>query len=308
MGERMRYQWRGILAAVLPVAMLAALSIPTVSAKESFKDEAGRVLYTIDDDGIVSMFENSPTDLTVSVTRGTREQMQPQITEISPDIVPAGAPAVLRLKGKNLIGATVKLSVREIEVGAYSGKPKSLDFPIRVPPDVSPGEVTIEVSTPIGSTKTSLKIKDMQIGGVGAGRRDGAGIAKIAPAAPVSCPGGMIGVAAERGGFCIEIDQTFAGDFRNAEKTCSIGGKRLCQAAEWQQACEQALGGKVPLKNIIGDWEWTGSWDPYQFDPDMQAMDFTPDIRSILLGKADCQEKKISPRWKRDEFAGRCCK
>jgi hypothetical protein len=59
---------------------------------------------------------------------------------------------------------------------------------------------------------------------------------------------------------------------------------------------------------MLGDWEWTGSWDPYQFDPDMQAMDFTPDIRSILLGKADCQEKKISPRWKRDEFAGRCCK
>lgn len=300
--------WKSVLTAVLQVAMLAALSIPTVSAKESFKDEAGRVLYTIDDDGIVSMFENSPTDLTVSVTRGTREQMQPQIAEISPDIVPAGAPAVLRLKGKNLIGAIVKLSIREIEVGAYSGKPKSLDIPIRVPPDVSPGEVTVEVTTPIGSTKTTIKIKDMQIGGVGAGRRDVAGIAKIAPTAPATCPAGMIGVAAERGGFCIEVDQTFTGDFRNAEKACSIGGKRLCQAAEWQQACEHALGGKVPLKNMVGDWEWTGSWDPYQFDPDMTAMDFTPDIRSILFGKADCQEKKISPRWKRDEFAGRCCK
>ena len=49
----------------------------------------------------------------------------------------------------------------------------------------------------------------------------------------------------------------------------------------------------------MGEWEWTGSWDPYQFDPDLQAMDFTPEIRAILLGKADCQEKKISPR---------CCK
>ena len=49
--------------------------MPWAEAKESFHDEAGRVIYTIDDDGIVSMFENSPTDLTLSVTRGTREKM-----------------------------------------------------------------------------------------------------------------------------------------------------------------------------------------------------------------------------------------
>jgi hypothetical protein len=304
----MRYQWNGILAAIFQVVMLVGLGIPSVSAKEIFKDEAGRVIYSIDDEGIVSMFENSPTDLTVSVTRGTREQMQPQITEITPDSVPAGAPAVLRLKGKNLIGATVKLSVREIEVGAYSAKPKSLDLSIRVPPDVLPGEVTIEVSTPIGSAKATFKIKDMQIGGTGGARQDVAGITKITPAAPASCPAGMVGVAAERGGFCIEIERTFQGDYRVAEKACAITGKRLCQAPEWQTACEQAGAGKLQLKNITGDWEWTGSWDPYQFDPEMFAIDFTPDIRSILLGKADCQGKKISPRWKREEFPGRCCK
>jgi hypothetical protein len=303
----MKHQWKGILAAIFQVVMLVGLGIPSVSAKETFKDEAGRVIYSIDDEGIVSMFENSPTDLTVSVTRGTREQMQPQITEINPDSVPAGAPAVLRLKGKNLIGATVKMSVLEIEVGAHSGKPKSLDLPIRVPPDAKPGEVTIEVSTPIGSTKTTFKIKDIQIGGVGAGR-GAAGITKISPSAPASCPAGMTGVTAERGGFCIEVDRTFKGDFRVAEKTCAVVGKRLCQVPEWQTACEQASAGKIQLKNITGDWEWTGSWDPYQFEAGMEAIDFTPDIRSILLGKADCQEKKISPRWKRDEFVGRCCK
>jgi hypothetical protein len=304
----MRFAGRDIVAAILPAAMLVGLGIPAVSAKETFKDEAGRVIYSIDDDGIVSMFENSPTDLTISVTRGTREEMKPQVTEISPNAVPAGAPAILRLKGKNLIGATVRLSVREIEVGTHSAKPKSLDVPIRVPPDVQPVEVSIEVTTPIGSTKVSFKIKDMQIGGAGAGARDATGIAKIAPAAPASCPAGMVGVMAERGGFCIEIDRTYKGDFRAAEKACAIGGKRLCQAPEWQAACEQASAGKLQLKNVTGDWEWTGSWDPYQFDPDMQAMDFTPDIRSILLGKSDCQEKKISPRWKREEFPGRCCK
>lgn len=304
----MRHQWKGILAAVLQAVVLTWLDSPSVHAKETFKDEAGRVIYAIDDEGIVSMFENSPTDLTVSVTRGTRVQMQPQITEVSPESIPAGAPAVLRLKGKNLIGATAQMSMREIEVGVYSGKPKSLDLPIRVPPDAKPGEVIIEVSTPIGSTKTSFKIKDMQIGGTGAGAREVAGLAKIVPSAPASCPAGMVGVTAERGGFCIEVDRTFKGDFRAAEKACAIGGKRLCQAPEWQAACEQAGAGKIRLKSITGDWEWTGSWDPYQFEAGMEAMDFTPDIRSVLLGKADCQEKKIAPRWERDEFSGRCCK
>lgn len=303
----MRLQWRDVVAAILPTAMFVGLGVPSVNAKETFQDEAGRVIYSIDDDGVVSMFENSPTDLTVSVTRGTREQMQPRITEVMPDSVPAGAPAVLRLKGKNLIGAMAKLSVREIEVGAHSGKPKSLDIPIRVPLEIQPVEVSIEVTTPIGSAKATFKIKDMQIGGTGAGR-DVTGIAKVAPLAPASCPEGMVGVAAERGGFCIEIDRTYKGDFRAAEKACAAAGKRLCQAPEWQTACEQSNAGKIQLKNIAGDWEWTGSWDPYQFDPDLPAMDFTPDIRSILLGKSACQEKKIFPRWKKDEFSGRCCK
>src|SRR5207244_1390507 len=145
---------------------------PPAWAKESYKDEAGRVIYTIDDNGIVSMFENSPTDLTISVTRGTREEMQPQVAEINPDAVPAGAVTVLRLKGKNLVGATVKLSVPGIEVGAYAGKPKSLDLPLRVPPDDPPGEVAIEVATPIGATRALFKIKELQIGGPGPTKRE----------------------------------------------------------------------------------------------------------------------------------------
>ena len=303
----MKRGWKIVLAASLQIVVLMWPGVPSVSAKETFKDEAGRVIYSIDDDGVVSMFENSPTDLTVSVTRGTREQMQPQITEVMPGSVPAGAPAVLRLKGKNLIGATAKLSVQEIEVGAHSGKTKSLDIPIKVPPDTKLGEVTIEVATPIGSAKATFTIKDMQIGGTGVGR-DGAGVMKVVPSVPASCPEGMVGVAAERGGFCIESDRTYKGDFRAAEKACAVGGKRLCQAPEWQTACEQSTVGKIPLKNITGGWEWTGSWDPYQYDPDMPGIDFIPDIRSIMMGKSDCQGKIVSPRWKREEFPGRCCK
>ena len=303
----MRSYWSMVLMVFLMTLMAVEGNAPAAWAKESYKDEAGRVIYTIDNEGTVSMFENSPTDLTISVTRGTREEMQPQITEVNPDAVPAGAPAVLRLKGKNLIGATARLSMQEIEVGAHSGKTKSLDIPIKVPPDTRLGEITIEVVTPIGSAKATFTIKDMQIGGTGVGR-DVAGVTKVVPSAPTSCPGGMVGVTAERGGFCVEIDRTYKGDFRVAEKACAIGGKRLCQAPEWQAACEQASAGKIQLKNITGEWEWTGSWDPYQYDPDMPGLDFIPDIRSILLGKADCREQKISPRWRREEFPGRCCK
>ena len=50
--------------------LTSSLQISPALAKESFKDEAGEVLYTVDDDGLVSMFENSPgTDVTLTVTR-----------------------------------------------------------------------------------------------------------------------------------------------------------------------------------------------------------------------------------------------
>ncbi|HZC68692.1 MAG TPA: hypothetical protein VE201_08755 [Nitrospirales bacterium] len=304
----MRYFRTVVLTGALFALVGAVIGAPPAWAKEAYKDEAGRVIYTLDDDGIVSMFENSPTDLTISVTRGTREQMQPQITEVSPDGIPAGAPAVLRLKGKNLIGATVKMSVAEIEVGAYAGKPKALDLPIRVPATVLPGEVTLEVTTPIGSTKTSFKIKEFQIGGTGPSKRDDGAAQKLTTAAPTSCPPGMVGVGAERGGFCIEIDKTFSGDLRKAEKACAIAGKRLCSASEWQIACKEASAGIIPVKNMIGDWEWTGTQGIKAVEG--QAADFsnTGTLMSVLLGKSDCKTVRDYEVWRTESIAGRCCK
>src|SRR2546422_352107 len=76
------------IAAVLTMSACVALPSPADAAVQRFTDEAGVVIYTIDDDGVVSMFESRPgTDITLSVTRGTREQMQPQITEITPQEV-----------------------------------------------------------------------------------------------------------------------------------------------------------------------------------------------------------------------------
>src|SRR6266511_915009 len=162
-----RLNWLVFLLFVCSL-LISAPNAAIAADKQVFKDEAGEVLYTIDENGIVSMFENSPgTDITLSVTRGTREQMQPQITEVIPEAVPAGSFTVLKLRGKNLVGATVKLSVPSIEVKAYTGKPKELDVPLQVPLDLPPGEVTIEVATPIGRTTARFKTTEVQLGGSG---------------------------------------------------------------------------------------------------------------------------------------------
>jgi hypothetical protein len=294
---------------LLSWAAFFVLSLAQISASETFKDEAGRVIYIIDENGVVSMFENSPgIDITISVTRGTRDEMQPQITELSPESVPAGAPAVLRMKGKNLVGATVKFSTPGIEIGTYAARPKSLDVPISVPADVQPGPITVEVSTPIGMAKTSFKVSEMRIGGTAQVKPDSAGKGAISTAAPASCPEGMVGVAAERGGFCIEIDQSFAADYQKAEKACAISGKRLCQVAEWRAACELVSGGKVPLKNMIGHWEWTGTQVIKERPGEAADYGATGELRSILMGQSDCKTERDYQTWRTETIAGRCCK
>src|SRR2546428_10487760 len=195
----MRYFRTLVLTEAFVALVGAGIGAPPAWAKESYKDEAGRILYTVDDDGIVSMFENSPTDLTISVTRGTREKMQLRSTEVAPEAIPAGSSMLLRLKGENLIGATVKLSVPGIEVGAYVGKPKSLDLPLRVPPNVPPGEVTIEVATPIGATRALFQVKQLQIGGTGPTKSEGAAAPKNGSAGPTSCPPGLVAVGSAAG-------------------------------------------------------------------------------------------------------------
>jgi len=264
------------------------ISVPTAAIaaeKQVFKDEAGEVLYTIDENGIVSMFENGPgTDITLSVTRGTREQMQPQITEVTPNTVAAGTYTVLKLEGKNLVGAKVNLNAPTIEVGAYAGKPKRLDVPVTVPLSQPLGEVTKDVITHPG---------------MGYGADEGSGA--ISTRAPASCPPGMVGVASEGGGFCIEVDRSFSGDFRKAELSCAISGKRLCMLYEWKRACEQAAAGRLQLKNMKGDWEWTAGFDILQDDTQQ-------DTRYYLLGKSDCETQHGSMRINAEKFVGRCCK
>jgi hypothetical protein len=297
------------LAVLVPALVLGAVSVPSVAAKEMFQDEVGRLIYSIDDDGVVSMFESSPgIDFTLSVTRGTRAEMQPKVTEVSPDTISAGTSPLLKIKGKNLVGATVKWSSPGIEMGSHATKPTMLEIPLRVSPNVQPGDVAFQVTTPIGSTKASLKITEMQIGSNNhtPARREIDKRQTIPITAPSSCPAGMIGVAAESGGFCIEIERSLSGDIRKAEKACAMAGKRLCQAHEWQHACEQARSGGLALKSIIGDWEWTGSYA--KRDVGAPNTDPSEDLTSVLLGKSDCQTPYPYPSWRPGPFPGRCCK
>jgi len=294
-----------IFAAVWFVIMAVWFGVvPADAAPQSFKDEAGRLIYSIDDDGVVSMFENSPgIDITLSVTRGTREQMQPQVTEVSPDSVSAGTSTMLKLRGKNLVGATIKFDRPGIETSPFAGKPTLVEIPIRVAPNAAPGDIGMTVTTPIGSTQASMKITELKIGSGASPRREDKTRTTIATTAPTSCPDGMIGVAAESGGFCIDVDETFSADFLAAEKGCAVKGKRLCQAEEWKHACDQAARDGLPLKNMIGNWEWTGSWNTA-----LKEMFDTQMTSSILMGKTDCETQLSFPQGKRDVFPGRCCK
>jgi len=312
----MERPWKYLAAAIL-AASVTGPGVYPATAVQNFTDEAGQLLYSIDDSGIVSMFENSPgTDVTLSVTRGTREQMQPQVTEVTPETVPAGTFTVLKLRGKNLVGAMVKLSVPSIEVKAYTGKPKELDIPLQVPLDLPPGEVTIEVTTPIGRTTARFKTSEVQIGGSGPrpdvithpGMGYGAdeGSRSIPTTAPVSCPAGMMGVPSEGGGFCIEPDRTFVGSFRKAEQACAQADRRLCRLSELRAACELTQAGRLPLKNMIGEWEWTST-----FEILVDYSTYTEgagDVRYFLLGKADCQTKHTAFETDARTYAGRCCK
>src|SRR5438128_10874202 len=106
----MRPQRKVFLAVI--VLTQAWVAVPSVTAFQRFTDEAGVVIYTIDDDGIVSMFESRPgTDITLSVTTGTREKMQPRIIEVGPDTSPCGTSTVRRVRWEELPGATGKFNV-----------------------------------------------------------------------------------------------------------------------------------------------------------------------------------------------------
>ena len=284
-------------AAVLVSCCLPAVSSPVAEAREIFKDEAGRVQYIIDDDGMVSMYENSATDITLSVKRAPREAMYPHVDEVVPGTVTAGDSITLTLRGENLVGARITLGAPGIEVGESIGAPGNVQTSLRIPADFPSGDVAIVISTPVGKTFSALRVSALSSHAASSnGKKQNT--ARVATEAPVNCPAGMLGVAAERGGFCIDLDMTFSGDLKKAEKACSMAGKRLCAESEWRIACAEFQRGRLALKNMIGEWEWTAStFNLYG----------KGGLHSVLLGKSDCDSQRLYTPWRSESISGRCC-
>src|SRR3989442_7949579 len=83
MGAHVERAWKFLAAAILAASVMGP-GVSPATAVQNFTDEAGQLLYTIDEQGIVSMFENSPgTDVTLSVTPAPASRCSPTSPKLS---------------------------------------------------------------------------------------------------------------------------------------------------------------------------------------------------------------------------------
>ena len=289
----------------------AAPSIsPAAEKPEDFYDEVGRLLYSIDAQGIVSMFETDALDNTLSVTRGTRENMQPRITEVTPPSIETGKITVVTLKGQNLIGAKFSSKTKGIKFGGSAPRAASVGVPIEVDGSVKLGPVTIDLTTPLGKTSVSLTVIEPQIDLAALARKKEPEYREFPAGIPESCPEGMIAIASSKGGFCVDINETQADDWVAVEKMCSYKFKRLCWAEEWELACKENQKSNLGLQNLLGGWEWTrnseyaaaGQHGSGGLDTENE------DWLAVVRGKEDCASKSRKDPWLSGIRPGRCCK
>jgi len=277
---------------------------------EDFYDELGRLLYSIDAQGVVSMFETDALDNTLSVTRGTRENMQPRITEVMPPSIEIGKITVITLKGRNLVGTKFSSKVPGIKFGGGAPRATSVGVPIEVDGSVKLGPVTIDLTTPLGKTSVSLKVIEPQVDLAALARKKEPEYREFPAGKPESCPEGMISVGSSKGGFCIDINQTQTGDWVAVEKMCSYKFKRLCWAEEWDLACKDNQKSNLGLQNLLGEWEWTrtseyaaaGQHGSGGLDTENE------DWLAVVRGKKDCASKDRRDPWLSGTRPGRCCK
>jgi hypothetical protein len=277
---------------------------------EDFYDELGRLLYSIDAQGVVSMFETDALDNTLSVTRGTRENMQPRITEVMPPSIEIGKITLVTFKGRNLVGTKFSSKVPGIKFGGGAPRATSVGVPIEVDGSVKLGPVIIDLTTPLGKTAVSLTVIEPQIDLAALARKKEPEYREFPAGKPESCPEGMISVGSSKGGFCIDINQTQTGDWVAVEKMCSYKFKRLCWAEEWDLACKDNQKSNLGLQNFLGEWEWTrtseysaaGQHGSGGLDTENE------DWLAVVRGKKDCASKDRRDPWLSGTRPGRCCK
>jgi hypothetical protein len=293
-----------------PVAPCGAAA---AEKSEDFYDEVGRLLYSIDAQGTVSMFETDALDNTLSVTRGTRETMKPRITDSAPTAIQAGKMTVVFLKGANLVGAKFSTKQAGIRIGGTAPKAVSAGVPIDVDQNVPLGPITIELATPIGTTVMTLTVIEPKIDLPSLSRKREPVYKEPSPEKPASCPEGMISIGSSivgLGGFCIEINETRRGDWVEVEKMCSNKFKRLCWAEEWELACKENQKSGLGLQNLLGEWEWTRSSE-YAAAGELGSggvVTENEDWLAMVRGKKDCASKDRRDPWLGGTRPGRCCK
>ena len=281
-----------------------------VEKPEDFYDEVGRLLYSIDAQGVVSMFETDALDNTLSVTRGTRESLQPRVTEVTPPSIQAGKITVVTLKGRNLVGAKLSTKVPGIKFGGSAPRAASVGVPLDVEGSVKLGPLTIEVTTPIGRTSVLLTVIEPQIDLAALARKKEPEYRELPAGQPESCPEGMISVASSKGGFCVEINETKSGDWIEVERMCSYKFKRLCWAEEWELACKENQKSALGLQNLFGEWEWTRNSEYAAAGEEGSGGVTTEneDWLAVVRGKVDCASKGRKDPWLSGTRSGRCCK
>jgi hypothetical protein len=296
-------------------AVMGAGGPPAASAAEKpqdFYDEVGRLMYSIDAEGIVSMFETDALDNTLSVTRGTRETMKPRITEVDPPAIQAGKTMVVFFHGANLVGAKFSTKQNGIKFGGAAPKATSVGVPIEVDQNVPLGPVIIDVSTPIGAATATLSVIEPQIDFAALARKREPAYKEPPPGRPESCPEGMIPIGSSIvgfGGFCIDINETRKADWVEVEKMCSNNFKRLCWAEEWELACKEQQRGDLGLRNLLGEWEWTRNSDTVPSGGlGAEVMTENADWVAIVRGQKDCASRGVKDPWLSGARPGRCCK
>jgi len=301
-----------LFAALGQLVVFGLLMAPGTSAAEKpqeFYDEVGRLLYSIDDQGVVAMFETDALDNTLSVTRGTRESMKPRIMEIIPPSVETGKMTVVTFKGVNLVGAKFSTHTKGIKLGGSAARATSVGMPIGVDSDVSTGLLTIEISTPIGTTTATLKIIEPQIDLAALARKKEPEYKEPSKGKPESCPEGMIPIGSSTGGFCVDINETQRGDWVEVEKMCSYNLKRLCWSDEWERACTENQLHGLGMHTITGEWEWTrtSEYAPAGESGSGGVVTENEDWLAVVRGKKDCGSKDRRDPWTGGRQPGRCC-
>ena len=293
---------RGVWLLAFLFSLLTSSQIPAADAPQEFRDERGRLLYSIDSQGMVSMFENDALDNTVSVARGPRETMKPRITEISPPSVETGKITLVMLKGANLVGAKVTTRVPGISVKTEVPRANSLGVILRVDQAVKPGPVQFEITTPIGAVAATVTVVPAQAP-VTPGKPKGDA---VKPGKPESCPEGMVAIASAAGGFCIDMNRTQEGDWFFVEQACSYNFKRLCWAEEWEQACFENQKGAIVLRDLLGQWEWTRTSEYASGRERSGPVAEGEDWLAVIRGKDGCRSRDRKPPGDGTR-PGRCC-